>query len=220
MYTLDQQSAREAENVSAFLNKTGKYKGTITRAQKLISTNKGTHGIGFTFADDSKQTTRFDIWTQDKDGKPLMGRKMLDALMVCARKQKLTVAKGEVERYDYDTKKMVKEQAEVFPELTGAQVGFLLRSTEYEKMKDGHLTGQTGWRLEPVCPFDYATELTAAEVMDKKTKPEKLAGLVATLADRPLRNRPAARAEAPATSHGFDDGFDAPPDNFDQNAPW
>ena len=45
MYTLDPTAAREAENFSSFLSETGKYKGKFIRAEKLVSTKKGTHGV-------------------------------------------------------------------------------------------------------------------------------------------------------------------------------
>ena len=202
MYQLDTQSAREAENVSAFLNETGKYIGTFTRAEKLISTNKGTHGIGITFETKSKQTTRFDLWTMDKDMKPLMGKKALDAIMACMKVRSIAPKPGKVDRWDYDTKKMLIADAEVFPDLTGKPIGLLLRNTEYEKMKDGQKTGETGWRLELYVPFDAATEMTASELLDRKTKAERLPSIVASLVDRPLKARP-----APKATHQNDDGY-------------
>ena len=66
-----------------------------------------------------------------------------------------------------------------------------LAKTEYEKMRSGQLTGETGWRLELVAPFRAADEFTSSEILDRKTKPEKLASIVAMLKDRPLKKRPA-----------------------------
>lgn len=220
MYQLDAQAARESDNFGSYLSDTGKYKGKFTRAEKLVSKNKGTHGVGLTFESDGKQTTRFDLWTMRPDGTQLMGFKALQALMTVMRLRGIKPAPGTVDRYNYDTKATDKVQAEVFPELVGPAVGLVLRNTEYEKMRDGVLTGETGWRLELVAPFSAEDEFTASEILDRKTSPTKLASLMATLADRPLKNRPAAPAARngdgyghPPSGHpaasGFDDGDDS-----------
>lgn len=145
MYTLDATAAREAENFSSFLSETGKYKGKFIRAEKLVSSNKGTHGVGFTFEADNKQTTRFDIWTKNAQGEPLMGFKTLNAIMACMRLRGLSVGTGPVERYDYTTKQRNTVQAEIFPDLLGKPIGLVLVNTEYEKMRDGQrLAKQAG----------------------------------------------------------------------------
>jgi hypothetical protein len=221
MYTIDPTAAREAENFSSFLSETGKYKGKFIRAEKLVSSNKGTHGIGFTFESDSKQTTRFDLWTMNAQGEHLMGFKTLSAIMACLKLKNLAVGTGPVERYDYDTKQRNTVQAEIFPDLLNKPVGLVLVNTEYEKMREGHKTGETGWRLELVAPFEAATEFTAAEIMDRATQPKKLAAIVATLTDRPLKNKPAQRQQAPAryddappVGHPANGGFSAPDDDI------
>lgn len=206
MYTLDPTAARQADNQGAYLKETGKYVGTFTRAEKLVSKNKGTHGIGFTFEANDKRTTRFDIWTAKPNGEHLSGFNTLQAIMTILRLRGIQPAHGKVERYDYDSKKNITVDAEVFPDLTGKPIGLVLRSTEFEKVKDGYPTGETGWRLEPVAPFDAQTEFTASEILDKKTSPTKLANIISTLEDRPLRNRPVA----PQAQHQ-DDGFGGPP---------
>lgn len=202
MYALDAKVAKESDQIGGYLKDTGKYKGQFTRAEKLVSANKGTHGIGFTFADENGQTTRFDIWTMNAQEEQLSGYKSLMAIMACMKVRNLTVKTAEVERYDYDAKERYTEDAEVFAELTGKPIGLLLRNTEYEKMRDGQKTGDTGWRLELYAPFEAATEFTAGEIIDKKKTPEQLAKILATLADRPLKkgSTPAPRqAAAPQT---------------------
>lgn len=200
MYTLDATAAREAENFSSYLSETGKYKGKFTRAEKLVSSNKGTHGIGFTFEADSKQSTRFDIWTMSAQNEYLMGFKTINAIMACLKLKTLTIGTGTVERKNWDTNQTESVQADIFPDLIGKPVGLVLVKTEYEKMRDGQKTGETGWRLELVAPFEASTEFTAAEIMDRATQPKKLASIITTLTDRPLKNRPAQRT-APSKSN-------------------
>ena len=220
MYTIDATAAREAENFYNFLSESGKYKGKFIRAEKLVSSNKGTHGIGFTFESDSKQTTRFDIWTMNAQGEHLMGFKTLSAIMACLKLKTLAVGTGPVERYDYDTKQRYTVQAEIFPDLLNKPIGLVLANTEYEKMRENKKTGETGWRLELVAPFEAATELTAAEIMDRATQPKKLAAIVSMLADRPLKNKPAplqashSYEAAPPAGHPASGGFDSPDEDI------
>ena len=214
MYQLDQNAAREADSIGSYLTETGKYVGTFTRAEKLISKNKGTHGIGFTF-ESAGQTTRFDVWTMNAQNEHLGGYKAINAIMACMSLRGISEKPGQVERYNWDTQQRETVQAEVFPDLIGKPIGLVLQSTEYEKMREGQKTGETGWRLEPVVPFRAADEFTASEILDRKTKPEKLASVIATLADRPLKTRPAqpvrdqsdasSQAQPARESSGFDD---------------
>lgn len=218
MYQLDTNAAREADSIGNYLSETGKYIGKFTRAEKLVSKNKGTHGIGFTFESIGKQSTRFDIWTMDAQGKHLGGFKAVNAIMACMSLRGLQAATGEVERYNWETQQRETVQAEVFPALTGPDVGLVLQKTEYEKMRDGVKTGETGWRLELVAPFRAADEFTASEILDRKTKPEKLASVIAILTDRPLKNRPAPRQQddgygAPPAGHPANGGFNSPDDD-------
>lgn len=222
MYKFDAATAAEADNISAYLDETGKYKGKFIRAEKLISSNKGTHGIGFTFEDESKRTARFDLWTVDNMGKQLMGYKSLQAILAVLRfpaGRDLKIMQATVDRYNFDTRQTEKVQAETFPDLINRPVGLLMRNTEYAKMRDGHETGDTGWRLELVVPFQADTELTASEIVGNKTQPQKLASIVATLADRPLKNKPGGSAQrndrgGPPPGHPAAGGFDDYGDNY------
>jgi hypothetical protein len=189
MYELNTQSAREAEKISNYLTDTGKYKGIFTRAEKLVSSKKGTHGIGFTFKNNDNRTTRFDIWTTDKEGSQLVGFKALMAIMTCLRLRNIKPSSGKVDRWNNETRANEIVDAEVFADLLNKPIGVLFRSTEYEKMKDAVKTGETAWRLELFQVFDSATEMVASEILDKKTKPEMLPVLLAQLSDRPLKKK-------------------------------
>lgn len=209
MYTLDQTAARDADNIGAYLKDSGKYKGTFIRAENLTSKGKGTKGIGFTFEDDSKRTTRFDLWTISGDGTHLSAYNTAMAIMTCLRQKTLTPVTAEIDRYNYDDKKNEKVQAEVFKDLMGKPIGVVLRNTEYEKMKDGKKTGEYGWRLELVVPFDANSELTASEILDRKTQPEKLAVIVASLQDKAIKKTAASNTPPEQQYYGgMNDGID------------
>ena len=215
MYKFNPTAAKESENHSAYLNETGKYKGKFTRAEKLVSTQKGTHGIGFTFMAESKQTTRFNLWTMDSAGKTFNGLNFVNAIMACMRLREIKPVPGQVERWDAEQKKNVPADAEVFPELVGKDIGLLLRNTEYAKMKDGRKTGETGWQLELYGVFEHSTELTASEILERKTKPEKLASIVASVTDKPMKSRPVAGSgAAPSSGHMPPTGFEGMDDDI------
>lgn len=208
MYNLNTTAARDADNISSFLKDSGKYKGMFTRAEALLS-KKGTKGIGFTFEDESKRTTKFDLWTLNDKGEELPSFKHVMAIMTCLRVKTMSPSKAIVERYNFDDKKTEKVEAEVFADLMNKPIGLVLRNTEYEKMKDGAKTGETGWRLELYTVFD-SNEFTASEVLDKKTTPEKLAVAIAGLQDRPLKGGSSAKQQANSASDVpafFDDGI-------------
>ncbi len=78
------------------------------------------------------------------------------------------------------------------------KIGLLLRAEEYEKMKDGHKTGERGWRMGLFAVFQADTELMASEVLSRKTQPEQLAKVTGMLADKPLK----AGAAKPAAQTG------------------
>lgn len=198
MYNLNTTAARDADNISSFLKDSGKYKGIFTRAEALLS-KKGTKGIGFTFEDESKRTTKFDLWTLNDKGEELPSFKHVMAIMTCLRVKTMSPSKAIVERYNFDDKKTEKVEAEVFADLMNKPIGLVLRNTEYEKMKDGAKTGDTGWRLELYTVFD-SNEFTASEVLDKKTTPEKLAVAIASLQDKPLKGSANAKPQANSSS--------------------
>ena len=198
MYNLNTTAARDADNISNFLKDSGKYKGIFTRAEALLS-KKGTKGIGFTFEDESKRTTKFDLWTLNDKGEELPSFKHVMAIMTCLRVKTMSPSKAIVERYNFDDKKTEKVEAEVFSDLMNKPIGLVLRNTEYEKMKDGAKTGETGWRLELYTVFD-SNEFTASEVLDKKTTPEKLAVAIASLQDKPLKVGASAKQQTNSAS--------------------
>ncbi|AZY49712.1 hypothetical protein C0J09_11580 [Bordetella avium] len=176
-YEFDEESARQA-GASSFIDATGKYKGTFTQVKQIIS-RKGTEGIEFSFeASDGRTANYLQLWTFDVNGKPLYGKKTLDALMCCARLKTLTPQKGVVEG------KNGPEDAIVFPGLVGRPIGLLLQREEYQKD-----SGDVGYKFNIYAPFHSDTELMAAELLDGKTAPGMLPKMLEGLKDKPLQSR-------------------------------
>jgi len=185
MYTLNTEAAKKADVIGAYINETGKYTGTFVRAEKLVSAKASTDGIGFTFKDEAGRECRFDVWTQKKDGEALSGLNLVNAMMACLQQRTLTESVQNVKKWDNGAE--VVMAATCFAELMGKKIGLLLRSEEYEKMKDGQKTGERGWRMGLFAVFQADTELMATEVLTRKTQPEQLAKVIGQLADKPLK---------------------------------
>lgn len=212
MYTLDVTAAKQADQTGKFIKETGKYKGRFTKAEALSATT-GTKGIAFTFESDDKQTVNFSIYTMKADGEKLFSYQTLMAIMACMKLRNISdPVTGTATRYDFDTKQEVQYQAPLLLDLMNKPIGVILQLCEYEKQKDRVPTGEYGWKIEIQGAFEAATELTASEILSGKTKPELLAGMVAHLTDRPLKNK--KNTKPAATSNG------GPSSNMDDDIPF
>lgn len=187
MYQLDTTLASKADTIGAYINETGKYVGTFTRAEALVSKNKGTHGVGFTFKADDGRETKFDIWVKKPNGEALTGLNQLNAIMACLKARQINVQKMDVKKWDNGAEKIMT--ADCFPDLMNKKIGLLLRSEEYPKMQDNVETGEYGWRMGLFAIFQADTELMASEILARKTQPEQLAKVIVMLADKPLKNK-------------------------------
>lgn len=203
-YTLNPAQASKAEQFGSRITETGAYKGIITQAIDVTAT-KGTKGIEFSFKSDDGLTADYlSVWTVKADGTELSGNALIHAVLMCVEVRGMASKPGIITRREDG--KDVQVQADVFPELAGKRIGFVLAKAEYEK-KDGTI----GNKMEIVLPFEADTGRTADEKKQKAAKGERLAKIVALSKDRPLKpqnGRPARKVEdhGPApTDGGFDD---------------
>lgn len=178
MYALDPQAAKEAESVGNRIAEKGKYKGRFTRAQHIVSKDKGTTGIEFDFTSDAGQKARFAVYTMRADGSKIYGFKQLSAIMACLALRGLANPKDTPAKvYDFDLSREVDVTVPQFPELLGKPVGLLFTMEEYKPGK---------WRPNLAGAFQATTELTASEILDRRTQPEQLAKMVQALRDKPM----------------------------------
>lgn len=191
MYKLNTEAARAGDAVSAYITETGKYSGRFLRAEKLVSKERGTHGVGFTFRATDGREAKFDVWAQKADGTALPGLNLINAMMACLQVRELTASPQQVKRWDAELQKETEQVVPCFAALMNADIGLLLRAEEYEKMKDNRLTGETGWRMAPFAVFQAKTELMATEILTRKTVPEMLPQVITALRDKPLKKKPA-----------------------------
>lgn len=207
MYALDKsgaEAARKSDTGGGGIKEMGKYVGAFTQAVDL-DTKKGGKGIAFSFVSNSGQKANIAIYTKGADGSLYQGYEALMAIMTCMGLCNIRPKAGTYTKYDYDTKADVTTQGNVFPDLC-KPIGVLLETEDYEKQD-----GSIGSRMVLKNVFQAATELTASEILDRKTKPEQLEKMVAGLRHRPLRGAKshvpqAQRETAPRqASSGFED---------------
>ena len=179
-YNLNPEAAKKADQFNARIEHTGKYIGQFTRAEQVTSKN-GAKGIDLSFkADTGESADYLTIWTHGKDGAEIRGFNFLMAIMTCLRTKSLSATKGEIEKYNPDTKQREKVTADLFKDLMNKPIGLLIQMEEYEKNAGG-----TAWKPSIFSVFDK-DGFVASEILNKSVKAETLPKMEATLKDRPL----------------------------------
>lgn len=195
-YDLNPNAAREV-GTSARITDKGAYVGKFTRAQ-AVAAKSGAEGIEFTFETDAGQRAEYlSIWTHNKEGKELYGRKVLDAIMTCMKVRQIAAEPTPWKGRDGAT-----ETIPQFRALLG-RIGLFLVVEEYEK-QDGSVVAKMALAI----PFEADTKRTASEVLDKGTA-QAFDGILASLRDKPAQRKTNQRrehaAQHPSTGAGFDD---------------
>ena len=196
--TLDTNEARKADNVSSNITTAGKYIGVITRAEKLTS-KKGTEGFGLSFkADDGSTANYLDLYTVNASGEKLRGLGFVQAILACTKTSEAQEGTITFDAWDRDAGSVVKKSAPGYPALMGKRIGLLLQ----EELSTNSNTGADVKRVTIFGVFEADSELTASEILDKKTQPEQLAKLVQSLMARPVRDTRTNSATKPANHSG------------------
>lgn len=207
-YTLDSASAKQADTINSGIRDSGKYVGVITRAEALVSQN-GTKGLGLSFKTTSGQTADYlDIYTHKKNGEELTGLKTVNALLACLKLRSINEGAIHCEKWNADIKKREQVQVTGYPELMNKPIGMLLQ----KELGTHSLTGADTEKMTVFGVFSASSELTASEILEGKTQPERLPKMIEALSARPVRDnrdkdrKPAAAAKpkGAATGTGFD----------------
>lgn len=179
---LNTAEARKADKTTSVIRDTGKYTGTITRAEKLVSKN-GTKGVGFSFkADDGATANYLDVYTEKATGEPLWGANLVQAILCCTKTKDAPDGTITVEKWDREVSEMVKADVPGYPALVGKRIGLVLQ----KEIQSHYQTGADQERMNIARVFEADTGFTSTEILDKATKPEKLAEFMKTLA--PVRD--------------------------------
>lgn len=198
MYKLDPIEARKADSAGGMIKEIGKYVGTFTQAVD-ITAKTGTKGVALTFKTNDGQKANLSLYTVKPDGSKIMGYQALMAIIACLNLRGIVTAEGQETFWDKVEKKEKQRPAILFPDLANKPIGLLLETEEYAQDDGG-----VGVKMVLKGVFQATTELTASEILDKKTKPEQLPRLVQSLRHRLLKGNQSAR---PASTSTADDPF-------------
>lgn len=213
MYALDTKAAQKADQTGNRINTLGKYVGTFTQAEDITATT-GTKGIALRF-ESNGQTTNLSLYTKKADGETIMGFQTLMAIMTCLGLRNIEPAQGTVKVWDADSNSEVTKQATVFPDLCGKQIGLLLETEDYLKRD-----GSVGTKMVPAGVFQAKTELTATEILERKSTPLMLPKMVERLHHRPLKAAKAAAGARPAAQASASGGSGSGFDDMDDDIPF
>lgn len=201
-YTLDTKQAIAADSISSSIRETGKYVGTITRAEAITST-RGTKGLGLSFkADDGSTADYLDLYTHKADGEALSSLKTVNAILACCKLRGINEGPIHFEKWDKNTKQRIKVNGQGYPELMGKRIGLLLR-----KEMETDDNGQDRDRVAIFAVFQHDTELTATEVLGQKTKPERLEKMLDALMLKPVYDKRKAAAQTHRASQSTGDDW-------------
>lgn len=203
--TLDTNEARKADSVTSSIRETGKYTGVITRAEKLLSKNN-VEGVGISFKSDDGSTANYlDLYTVKADGEKLRGFGFVQAILCCTRTKQADEGSISFDKWDNEAKTMFKATAPGYPALMGKRIGLLLQ----KELATNNKTGADVERLNIFGIFEADSELTASEILDKKTHPEQLTKMVQALMARPVRDTRTKPSSAPNEPKGAFDDFES-----------
>lgn len=201
--TLNASDARKADNFSSVIRESGKYVGTITRAEKLLSKNN-VEGVGFSFkTDDGASANYLDVYTIKPNGEKLRGYNIVQAILCCTRTKSAPEGQITFEAWNPDERRMMPVTAEGYPALMGKRIGLVLQKEIYTHP----ITGNDVERMNIVAVFEASTGLMASEILDNKTKPELLESVVKMIMANPVRDMRKrqsacpAQEQAPANAH-------------------
>lgn len=204
---LDTNSAKAADSIASTIRESGKYIGTITRAEKLVS-KSGTMGLGLSFrASDGSSAEYLDVYYQKGNGDALAGLKTVNAILACLGLREAKDGRIKFDRWNREEKRREPVEADGYPDLMGKRIGLLLQ----KELATHQHTGQDVERMLIFGVFSAETELTASEILERKTNPERLGKMLDALTARPVRDsrekapRSNARPAAASTATGFDD---------------
>ena len=204
MLKLDTTQAKQADQISASISETGKYTGTITRAERLVS-SKGTQGLGLSFKTDNGLSADYlDLYHTKGNGDALSSYKTVMAIMCCLKLKELPDSTITVEKWVKAKGGRDKVTVPGYPAMMGKRIGLLLRKTLETDDKGNDRT-----RMEIFGVFNPDTELTASEILSGATSPERLPAMLDAMMARPVIDKrehaQAPRRHEPAGQERFDD---------------
>lgn len=220
MFKFDAEAAREGSKApkTGRVDKKGDYIVELTNVYCQVSTEKKTHGLRIEFNTEEGQFGNFDLWTKRANGDKLFGTDKVHAFMAILGLPGLTVEQRLVKRWCKEQGKVAEVMTDIIPELIGKKIGVVLMKSGWVSQR----TGQEGYNLELVCPFNPVSKQTATEQMDNAPASELL-DIVASLSDKPAPASDKAHTPAgipPGQQSVKVENPDPPKEDLGEDIPW
>ena len=197
-YNLNPDLARQGSgNGGGRITETGFYKGQLTKVRKADFGEAS--GLSITFVSDNNQKADFNLRLE---GPHAYDEPKLHALLACLKVRENKGVQGTVEEYDYNEKKEVKLQAEIFPAMMNKPIGLAFQRREYISKSDGQVKSA----INLFAPFTHDTEKLADELLDGSDA-FGLEQMKKYLKDKTV-NKPATQADVYKQPEYTNDGFD------------
>lgn len=208
-YNLDVKAAKLA-NAGGRIEQTGQYDLTIVRAELIKAKNTQSDGVEFVCKTSAGESVQFTLWTiSGKTGEQIGGYNQLMSIMTCCGVRTLTPTNAVVNKWDYTAKENTDQSVLIAPELAGKRIGCFMERENYHD-NDGVARHQ----MNLFAAFNPENNMTADEILDKKTSGTMVDKIAARLAARPEQWRKQKGGQArPATQSMptvLDDDLDLP----------
>lgn len=188
-FEYDDEAAGKADNVTSRIDTSDAFIGRFISVNAMKSREKGTNGLHFEFeASNGGGTASFDLYTSKADGEAVFGVNLVNAIMAIMELRSLKSVEGKYEGF-VDGKRQDVE-GDIFPELTKKDIGVVLQKELYTKQDGGD-----SYRMQLYGVFHPVSKLTATEIKEHKTKPEKLEKMLRGLKTKDKR---VSRPQEPA----------------------
>ena len=191
-YDYDEKAASHADDIANRIDDNGAFIGVFKRAQ-AVTAESGSTGIKFEFEAPGGGSASFSLYGHRGDGSVIFGWNLIQAAMCILGLKGLKSEAGKVSVYDKDSKKSVEADGEVFPQLCNKAIGIVMQKELYTKDSGGETS-----RVNLYSFFHPETRLTASEIREKKTKPEKFEKIMKKLKTKDSRKPGAAEVAQPS----------------------
>lgn len=199
-YEYDPEGAGKADDVASRIDTNGAFIGRFKDVHAIKSERTGTEGIHFEFTSPGGGSANFDVYTRKSDGTATFGMNQINAMMSILGLRGLTTKTGKFDAF-VDGKRQEVE-GETFPDLMDKDIGLVLQKELYTGNN-----GKEGFRMNLYGIFHPVSRLTASEIKDKKTTPEKLEKMLRSVKTKDTRVAVTAEPAQPSAAGVTEGGY-------------
>lgn len=206
-FELDNDAVAKGDKNADRITDSGAYIGKFTSVAYLENEDTGSRGLEFEFESVTGGQASFTVYTHSKktgELKTTFGYDQVQALMYLLGVKTLKRVPGIINGWVGDEGARTRGEVEGFhfPELENKPIGIVLQkelTTKKTGSGDSHR-----WNLYG--QFDPVSKLTASELRDRKTRPEKFDKLMKGLKDKDSRKSRGGESEPSQPGMGMDLG--------------